>query len=155
MSGDVPLFGRQLLALLLLVALSFSGASLIAHADMTVVTAVAVGLSVGAVAFLRTEFAIYLLIVAMLLSPEIAVGAMSGQREKGVTLRVDDFLLVVVGIAWFVKSAVRKELNLLADTPLNKPMYLYTAVSILSTLLGIQAGRVNTLEGVLFVLKYI
>lgn len=132
------------------------GAYLISGAPLGTVALVAIGLSVGAIAFLRTEFAISLIIVAMLLSPELALGpSQAAQRDKGVTLRFDDFLLVIVGITWFIKSALRKELNLLAPTRLNKPMGAYLLICMYSTLIGVQAGRVDPAEGTLFVVKYI
>ncbi|MBI3939901.1 MAG: O-antigen ligase family protein [Acidobacteria bacterium] len=148
---------QQALSLVLLAGFCLGAAYLVSGAEVGVTALVMVGLTVGVVAFLRAEAAIYLIIVAMLLSPEIGIGELSGgeRSAKGITLRFDDYLLVIIGLAWFFKSAVYKELNFLVNTPINKAMYLYSAACILSTLLGIQAGNVNPIIGSLFVLKYL
>jgi O-antigen ligase len=146
---------QQILALALLALMAFGGSYLLSHAEVGVGFLVAVALVVGVVSFLRAELAIYLLIIAMLLSPQFAAGAESAARGKGVTLRFDDFLLVVVGIAWFLKSALYKELNLLAHTPVNHAAFFYSVACIVSTLVGIQSGDVQPLVGSLFVLKYL
>jgi hypothetical protein len=139
---------NQIVSLMLLTTISFGGAYLVSRAETSVTALVVIGLAFGVVAFLRTEVAIYLIIVAMLLSPEIGMGEVTGQREKGITLRFEDYLLVIVGTAWFFKTAVYKELNLLVRTRLNMPMALYAAACVLSTLLGMQpAAGVVTLEG--------
>ena len=61
---------------------------------------------------------------SMLLSPEITIGETTGSSlERGVTLRFEDFLLVVIGLSWFAKTAVNQELGLFLKTPLNKPIF--------------------------------
>jgi len=45
----------------------------------------------------------------MLLSPEILAGETGGSSlNRGVTLRLEDVLLVVIGLSWFAKNAVMK-----------------------------------------------
>jgi O-antigen ligase len=101
--------------------------------------------------------AFYLLIFAMLLGPQILVGELTarGIGGRGLTLRLDDFLLLIIGFAWLAKSAVRKELGLFPRTPLNQPIALYVAVAIVATGAGVVAERVRPLVGTLFTLKYI
>ena len=90
----------------------------------------------------------------MLLSPEIIIGETQGASlGRGVTLRFEDFLLVVIGFSWFAKNAVDKELGLFLKTPLNKAILFYTVACILATGFGIIAGRVNPKTGFFFVLK--
>jgi O-antigen ligase len=92
----------------------------------------------------------------MLLSPEIIIGETTGASlGRGVTLRFEDFLLVVIGFSWFAKNAVNKELGLFLKTPLNKPILFYILSCLISTGLGILAGRVGLKTGALFVLKYV
>jgi O-antigen ligase len=74
---------------------------------------------------------------------------------RGVTFRFDDFLLVIIAFSWLIKSALYKELGIFKKTPLNGAMLFYAFACVLSTLLGIAAGRVEVLTGSLFVLKYI
>lgn len=92
----------------------------------------------------------------MLLSPEIIIGQTAGASlERGVTLRFEDLLLVVIGISWFAKNAIHKELGLLLRTPLNLAILFYVLACIVSTGLGILGGRVSPKTGAFFVLKYI
>jgi hypothetical protein len=108
------------------------------------------------ISFINIEWGLYILIFSMLLSPEITIGNTSGSSlDRGLTLRFEDFLLVVISLSWFAKNAVYKELGLFRNTPLNKAIIFYTLVCIVSTGLGIMEGRVETKTGSLFVLKYI
>jgi hypothetical protein len=92
----------------------------------------------------------------MLLSPEINIGETTGASlQRGVTLRFEDFLLVVIGFGWFARNAVNKELGLFLKTPLNKAILFYVLACIISTGLGILADRVGIRTGALYVIKYI
>ena len=92
----------------------------------------------------------------MLLSPEIILGDTGGASlGRGVTLRAEDFLLAVIGLSWFARNAVRKEIGLFLKTPLNKAILIYVLACVISTGFGIISGRVEIKTGMLFVLKYI
>ena len=92
----------------------------------------------------------------MLLSPEISIGETTGPTSgRGVTLRFEDFLLVVIGLSWLAKNAVDKELGLFIKTPLNKPIFFYILACSVSTGFGIISGDVEIKSGFFFVLKYI
>lgn len=108
-------------------------------------------------AFLNEEIAVYFLIIAMLLSPEIDTGSKTQGATLGraVTLRVDDFVLVIICATWFIKSVLYKEVGILKRTPLNGAIFLYSFAALFSTLLGVLAGNVDPKSGFLFVLKYI
>jgi len=113
-------------------------------------------LAIFVLSFLNIEFGLYILVFSMLLSPEILVGeAGPGPGERGVTLRLEDFLLMVIGFSWFAKNAVIKELGLFLRTPLNKAILFYILACVLATGFGIMAGRVTPKTGFFFVLKYI
>jgi O-antigen ligase len=102
------------------------------------------------------EWGLYILIFSMLLSPEINVGETAGASlSRGVTLRFEDFLLIVIGFSWFAKNAVNKEVGLFLKTPLNKAIFFYILACLVSTGFGVMAGRVGAKTGFLFVLKYI
>ena len=108
------------------------------------------------VSFINIEWGLYILIFSMLLSPEFMAGETgTGTLGRGVTLRLEDFLLAVIGLSWFARNAVDKELGLFLKTPLNRAIVLYILVCVLSTGFGIMAGRVAMKSGALFVLKYI
>jgi O-antigen ligase len=108
------------------------------------------------VSFINIEWGLYILIFSMLLSPEIMAGETgSGSLGRGVTLRLEDFLLAVIGLSWLARNAVDKELGLFLKTPLNKAILFYILACVLSTGFGIMAGRVELRTGSMFVLKYI
>ncbi len=107
------------------------------------------------VSFLNIELGLYILIFSMLLSPEIVVGEThGGSLGRGVTLRLEDILLVIIAFSWFAKNAVHKELGLFLKTPLNRAILFYTLACIFATGFGIMAGRVNPKTGFFFVVKY-
>ena len=106
--------------------------------------------------FVEPGFGLYVLIFSMLLSPEIQLGATQGNSlGRGVTVRIEDLLLIVIGASWFLKSAVSRQLSLLRQTPVNKPIVLYCLACLIATAFGILGGRVNPKTGLLFILKYI
>ncbi|MFH1674144.1 MAG: O-antigen ligase family protein [Pseudomonadota bacterium] len=124
---------------------------IMAKATAVIAFAVVMGLLVCVVSFANTDVALYILVFSMLLSPEF------GQRTthgSGMTFRVDDVLIVLIGFAWLARSALHKELGLFLKTPLNKPIFFYLAVCILSTAIGILVGNVSVQRGFFFVLKY-
>jgi O-antigen ligase len=108
------------------------------------------------VSFTNIEWGLYILIFSMLLSPELMVSDTARTSlGRGVTLRLEDFLLVVIGLSWFARNAVKKELGLFLKTPLNKAIVFYVLACVLSTGLGIMTGRVEIKTGALYVLKYV
>jgi O-antigen ligase len=108
------------------------------------------------ISFVNIELGLYILIFSMLLSPEIIVGETTGgSGARGVTLRVEDFLLLIIGLSWFAKTSVVKDMGLFIRTPINKAIVIYITVSLVATLVGIIAGRVSPITGLLFVLKYV
>jgi hypothetical protein len=108
------------------------------------------------VTFLSPDTGLYILIMSMLLSPEFIVGNLAGQtaQGRGVTLRLEDFLIILIGVAWLAHTAVNKDTPLLRASPLNLPIFTYLLVCAVSTALGVIAGRVVLTTGILFVFKY-
>ena len=133
-------------------------ALLVSQLETNMAILIGVGIAIAVLVFLKTKIAIYLLIFSMLLSPEFGVGGLAttgGTLGRGVTFRLDDFLLVIIAASWLIKSALYKELGIFKKTPLNGAMLFYAFACFLSTLIGIAAGRVEVMTGSLFVLKYI
>jgi len=117
--------------------------------------AVAGGIILFIVSFASSQIALYILILSMLLGPEIVIGTTVGASlGRGATLRVDDFILVIIGFSWLARMAVYKELGLFLKTPLNKPIAFYIIACLISTLIGALMGRVDLKTGFFFVLKY-
>lgn len=125
--------------------------------DLTATQTIAIGCGVAVfiVCLASTEAALYILIFSMLLSPEFIVGTTEGASlGRGVTLRVDDFVILIIGFSWLAKMAVNKELGVFLRTPINKPIAYYLIACLFSTLLGSLFLKVDLKTGFFFVLKY-
>ena len=106
--------------------------------------------------FIWPEAGLYVLIFSMLLSPEIIAGDIGGKATlgRGLTLRLEDFLLVFIGLSWFARTAIDKSTGLFRKTPLNQPIAAYIVVCFVATLWGKITGNVQGIAGFFFVLKY-
>lgn len=102
---------------------------------------------------LKINFALVILIFSMLLSPEISLGG--DVTARSIVLRFDDIFLFVVFFGWLAKMAINKELGLLRNTLLNRPILFYIAVCLLSTGIGAVTGTTNPKEGLFYILKYV
>ena len=109
--------------------------------------------------FTNIQYSLYLLIFSMLLSPEIGAGGLGGDSattaSRGVTIRAEDLLLLVIGFAWLARIAIKKDVGMFRTSSLNQPIAYYVFICLFATGMGFMAGRVNGLTGFLYVLKYI
>ncbi len=112
-----------------------------------------VGIIATAICFFNTEMALYLILFAMLFSPEFSFGGELAEGRK-LVLRVEDIIIVVTFFSWVVKTVLYEGVGLIVKTPLNRPIKLYVFVSFLSTFLGALIGKVNLSSGLLYVFKY-
>src|SRR5438067_1421065 len=108
-----------------------------------------------AIAFVRTDWGIYIVIFSMLLSPQFGSKGAGVGAGRGVTFRTEDFVLLVIGLSWLAKTAVNKELNLVARTPLNWAILSYIATNLVATMLGYMTGTIGSWSGYFYVLKYV
>src|SRR2546426_596127 len=108
-----------------------------------------------ALAFVRTDWGIYIVIFSMLLSPQFGSKGTGVGAGRGVTFRTEDFVLLVIGLSWLAKTAVNKELNLIARTPLNWAILGYVATNLVATMLGYMTGTIGSWSGYFYVLKYV
>ena len=109
-------------------------------------------------ALLHAEAGLVILILSMLLSPEISLGGAGGSGLEGsrsVILRTEDLVLLLVGFAWMARMAIHKDLGAVRRTRLNVCIFAFSACCLLSTLIGIETGRVRPLLGLCFVAKYV
>ncbi len=104
-------------------------------------------------AFIHSDWAMGLLIVAMLLSPEIDLGGLSKQQD--ITIRIEDLLIVVFMFGWLARIAVTKGLAFIRKMPLNRFILFYCIVFTIATLKGMITGNVTPLKGLFFMFKYI
>ena len=147
---------RTNILLLFFLVIALLAGFLVSQYPPTILIWVTLACSIFVISFANIEWGLYILIFSMLLSPEISVGETAGSSlGRGVTLRFEDFLMVLIGFSWFAKNAANKELGLFLKTPLNKAILFYVVTCILSTGYGIMDDRVNAKTGFFFVLKYI
>ena len=152
-SGEATL--QMIVPLIILFFILISIAYIMPVLSPIKVLALVGGMVVFFISFVSTEIGLYILIFSMLLSPEFIVGTTAGGTlGRGITLRLDDFLLVLIGLSWVARMSVKKELGLFLRTPLNKPIAYYLLACLVSTLIGALFGRVNLKTGFFFVLKY-
>ena len=144
-------------ALLFATAAALGMSLLLVHMTLPLALGIGLGLLVLVIAVASSELALYLLIFSMLLGPEFVIGALGegSTLGRGLTFRLDDVLIMIIGFAWLAKTAINKDLGLFLRTPLNRPIAAYSLAALLATALGIIAGRVQILGGTLFILKYI
>jgi hypothetical protein len=105
--------------------------------------------------FVKAEAGLYLVLFSMLLSPEFSVGGGGLAESRAFVVRLEDLLLVAIALSWFAKTAVNKELGLVAQTPLNRWILLYVLTTFMATLVGYVLGSVKTVAGFFYVLKYV
>ena len=141
--------------LLLIILVTFSLAFFMPTMSAGKTIAVAAGIILFMVSFVSSQIALYILIFSMLLGPEILVGQTGGASlGRGITLRLDDFIILIVSFGWLARMAIHKELGFFLKTPLNKPIAFYIIACVISTLIGALMGRVELKTGLLFVVKY-
>ena len=147
---------KNVVLMLWIGGLTLVAALIMAKAPTFLAVTIIISLIIGALTFINTEFALYILIAAILLGPQFGTEGAAGEavRGRGVTLRVDDFLLAIIGLSWFLKTAVQKEIGLFLRTPLNKPIAYYFLACVFATMIGYMMGRVKGTAGFFFVVKY-
>jgi len=142
----------NILTALIAIPVSIIVALILIKVDPIYALVAALGLGVLILTFINTDFAIYILIFSMLLSPEIGSRTTTGE---GITIRIDDILLAIILFTWLAKTALNKDLGLFKTSPLNKPIAYYILICFFTTGIGMFFGRVKPLNGLFFVIKYI
>ena len=76
-------------------------------------------------------------------------------RGRGVALRADDILIATIGLSWFLRVAINKDLGFFLRTPLNVPIAVYFIICIVATVHGYYLmNPLNPMVGFFFILKY-
>jgi len=135
--GETPesLVEGPLIGLFALVAI---GSTLAVHAlfgNAAATVAVAVSIAVFVITLFRVHFGIYLLVIAMLLSPEVA-GREMGAGERNLVLRYDDLLIFVVFLGVMLRQAFENHPRFILPTPINWAIGAYMLVVTISTARG-------------------
>src|SRR5206468_2867807 len=120
--SDMSAEARSGTAVPVLVAMVLAVPMGLALTSMSLPVALGVGLLlvVLTIALASSEAALYLLIFSMLLGPQVVTGGLGEGTTlgRGLTLRLDDVLLVIIGVAWLAKAALHKDIGLVFRTPL-------------------------------------
>ena len=147
---------RAILPFLAVILLTIVGGMFVSEMSLGMAFAAVAGIVLAVVCFINPELGLYILVCSMLLGPQFGMGGAEGEavRGRGLTLRLDDFLLFVIGLSWFLSSAVNKERGLFLKTPLNRCIAYYLLACLVSTLIGYMAGRVKGMAGFFFILKF-
>lgn len=129
---EVPLFAVfMLLCSLALCVFHF------AVGEQSVTLALAISMLVFGVTVVRVEFGIYILVISMLLSPEIALDD-EFSLQRSLNMRYGDILIVVIFLGVIVKLAFEGRLGLWEPSPINIGIVAYFGVCTLSTLLAFE-----------------
>ena len=138
--------------LFIIIAGIFLG-KIIAKGEFTIPFVIVFGLGVGILTFFRPTIGLFVIVFSMLLSPEIAAGVVPG---RAITLRLDDFLLILIFFTWFAHIAVfEKKTMSFVSTSINTPVIFYISICLIFTLKGIILGYCNPVKSFFYVLKYI
>jgi O-antigen ligase len=147
---------RILLPFIAVIVITLVGGMFITNVSIGIALAAVGATIIALICFMNPELGLYILICAMLLGPQFGTGGAAGEgvRGRGMTLRLDDFLLLIIGFSWFLSTAVNKERGLFLKTPLNRYIAFYFLACLVATLIGYMMGRVKGTAGFFFVLKY-
>jgi O-antigen ligase len=152
---DINLRGAALA--LILIAVAVTGAILANKLTLGFAVLGVAGIIIFTFSFISQEIALYILICSMLLGPQFVSESdlVSFYRGRGISLRFDDFLLVIISLAWFLRVAINKDLGIFLRTPLNLPIAVYLFACVLATVYGYLTNpRVNPTVGTFYILKY-
>lgn len=149
-SGTGSLDTKFIVILVIVILVSIIAGFGITKVPSTLALAVTIAISGAIICFVWPPISLYFLIFSMLLSPEF------GQRDTqggGMTVRLDDLILVLISFSWLAKSSLSKDLGLFPKTPLNRGITAYVMICLFSTVLGGLFGKIQ-LGSFMFVLKY-
>ena len=104
------------------------------------------------ITFIRTEAALIILTFSMLLSPEFAVGGITG---RSVVIRGDDVFIIVIFLAWLAKMSLSKGFKELDSGSLGKPIIVYVFICLTATGINILQGHVDPVVSIFYLLKYV
>ncbi len=104
----------------------------------SVTIALAVSLLVFGTTVIRVEYGLFILLVAMMLSPEVEAGNVGTEEERALNLRYDDILIIIIFLGVVVKHAFEGRPLLWRANPINPGIFIYYGLCIVSTLLALR-----------------
>ncbi|MCH8203846.1 MAG: hypothetical protein IID09_01720 [Candidatus Hydrogenedentes bacterium] len=124
-----------------LIAVMCAAALFVVHFQFkndNVTIALAISLLVFGMTLVRVEYGLFILLVAMLLSPEIEAGSVGAKEERAVNLRYDDILIIIIFLGVVVKHAFEGRPLLWRPNPINPGIFIYYGLCLVSTLLALR-----------------
>lgn len=125
---EAPLFA----ALIVVGALVVVGVHLRYH-NPQITVALAITFFVFGLTLIRVEFGVFILLLAMLLSPEISVGQAGRSTLRTINLRYEDLLIPVISLGVLLKQAWEGRASLWRPNPILPAIVAYALICILST----------------------
>lgn len=99
--------------------------------------ALGVSMIVFGVTVVRVELGVYILVIAMLFSPEIQ-GEVVGHSARVTQIRYDDILVVVIFAGVLIKCAFERRRSLWRPSPINAGIAAYYGLCLLSTVMALR-----------------
>ncbi len=100
--------------------------------DSTMTLALAFCLVTFGITVVRVDFGIYILVTAIMLSPEVNLGQIGQHAERALTIRYDDLLIIIVFLGVLLKRAFEGKQMLWLPSPVNGAIFLYYFVCVMS-----------------------
>lgn len=113
------------------------------------------GVLCGIVALLSPSTGLYLIIVAMMFSPELPFSNIIPGGGRRAVVRLDDLIIVFVTISWLMAKVVRREGKHLHRTPLDYAIIFFIFACALSTARGVLINQVAGTKGFFYVMKLV
>jgi hypothetical protein len=132
--------------------ISIAAGFLTVHTNAVIIVAIAAGIGLSLVSFVKPEAGLLVLVLGMLLSPEIILAQ---DPSHDIIIRLEDIFLIIVFIAWFTRLTINKQEREAVQLPLRGPIAAYTVVCIIATMLGVMRGELSVLKSFFFLMKYI
>lgn len=127
---EVPMF----MAFMAICSLGLLAQHVVLH-NSSLTIALAASMLVFGGTVLRVEVGLFVLLFAMLWSPEIELSGAT-TSERSVNIRYDDLLIIIIFFGVMVKLTFEGRLTLWQPSPINAGIVAYYTVCILSTLLA-------------------
>ena len=92
--------------------------------------------------FIKMELAVALMLMAMLLSPEIRLGAVGNSLigDRNVVLRIEDILIPLLGFLWVANAVISGSRKLFVRSPLNLPILVTIAFNLITSARAVILG---------------
>ena len=107
------------------------------YQSASVTVALAVSMIVFGVTVVRVDIGVYILVAAMLLSPEIDLGA-DATGDRNLNVRYDDVLILVIFLGVLVKLAFEGRARFWRPSPINAGIASYYFICVVSSIMALQ-----------------